>query len=269
MALSSVSSRRQFCERLEYDLRLKTIMRLIIATTVIAIGAVFTAAMGTPSIMAHDEVPAATNIRVSQGEKAGEVIVAWDAAHYLIGSVNMERDFEIAKANGDWQESFRYVDIVNRRQTTHTIRGLEPGAYHAFTVFTAESRYGKPTWPRNPTWVYLTPLGDICRDAVPNPDQEMSQEMSEDDPADVATISVSHGDEPGEIVIAWNAPPPEAAYFRIGSANMARDYPGAKAKGDWQEALTYVNVLNRGQTSHVLHGLKPGDYYVFTILLPH
>ena len=151
MALSSVSSRRQFCERLEYDLRLKTIMRLIIATTVIAIGAVFTAAMGTPSIMAHDEVPAATNIRVSQGDKAGEVIVAWDAAtgaaHYLIGSVNMERDFEIAKANGDWQESFRYVDIVNRRQTTHTIRGLEPGAYHAFTVFTAERGTGSPRGP--------------------------------------------------------------------------------------------------------------------------
>ena len=105
-------------------------------------------------------VPPATNIRVVNGHNPGEFIVTWDgvseASHYRIGYINIKTDYPIAKANGDWREAFNYVDLANRGQTSYTIRRLEPGALHAFAVLTNSSRYGKPTWPSDPAWVYLT-----------------------------------------------------------------------------------------------------------------
>ncbi len=110
--------------------------------------------------------PPATNIIAFNGHNPGEVILTWDAAHgathYRIGCVNMHRDYPRAKATvtGNWQEAFVYVDVeaqnLSPERPSHTMHGLQEGAYHACSVLTNSARYGQPTWPRNPAWQYLT-----------------------------------------------------------------------------------------------------------------
>ena len=110
--------------------------------------------------------PPATNIVVFNGHNPGEVILTWDAAygatHYRIGCVNMHRDYPRAKSTvtGNWQEAFVYVDVeaqnLSANRPSHTMHGLQEGAYHACSVLTNSARYGQPTWPHNPAWQYLT-----------------------------------------------------------------------------------------------------------------
>ena len=133
----------------------------------VAIAAALAAVVGgvAPATGQEQTPRAATNIRVADGYNSGEVIVTWEAvpeaAYYRIGYVNMERDYSVAEANGDWLEAFAYVDVANRGQASHAIPGLEPGAQHAFAVLTNGSQHGKPTWPAvnpdtNTAWIYLT-----------------------------------------------------------------------------------------------------------------
>ena len=99
-----------------------------------------------------------TNIRVVNGFNPGEVIITWSAAHganhYRVGCVNMHRDYPRAKATntGRWQQAFVYSDLdapnLSPNQPTHTIYGLQEGAYHACTVLSNDSPYGRPTWPQ-------------------------------------------------------------------------------------------------------------------------
>ena len=112
-----------------------------------------------PSSYAQGTAPPATNIQVGDGSNPGQVIITWDAVpeatYYRIGYVNMDSDYKDAKAVGDWKEAFLYVDVANRGQRSYTIKRLEQGANHAFTVLTNGSRYSQPTWPSNPAWRYL------------------------------------------------------------------------------------------------------------------
>ena len=115
---------------------------------------------------AQERTQPTTNIIVFNGHNPGEVIVSWDAVygatHYRIGCVNMDRDYPRAKATvtGNWQEAFVYVDVeaqnLSPERPSHTLHGLQEGAYHACSVLTNNARYGHPTWPRNPAWQYLT-----------------------------------------------------------------------------------------------------------------
>ena len=136
--------------------------RLIVTAAIVVIAVIVS---GVAPATAEEQTPQATNVQVANGTNPGEVIITWETAseakYYRIGSVNMERDHITATDNGDWLEAFTYVDVANRGQSSHTIHGLEPGAYHAFAVLTNDSRYGQPTWPEvNPdtdtAWVYLT-----------------------------------------------------------------------------------------------------------------
>ena len=167
-----------------------------------------------PSSYAQGTTPPATNIQVGDGANPGEVIITWDgvpeAIYYRIGYVNMDSDYAEAKAAGDWKEAFLYVDVANRGQRSYTIKRLEQGAYHAFTVLTNGSRYSQPTWPSNPAWRFLTVQNRGC-------DCEVAEEQQLDDTdsnTGIQTIklqSVSVGTNGGHIcgirmdssVICW------------------------------------------------------------------
>ena len=111
-------------------------------------------------------VPATGNIAVRDGLNPGEAIISWDAVpeatHYRIGYVNMATDYPLAKASGtgNWQQAFIYVDVeaqnftLTNGRAEYTLRRLEPGARHAFSVLTNGSLYGEPTWPGNPPWQF-------------------------------------------------------------------------------------------------------------------
>ena len=89
---------------------------------------------------------ATANITVRDGATPGEVIVAFDAVpaatHYRIGYVNMVSDYPLAKASraSNWINAFIYADenacnlAIRNGRVEYTVRRLEPGANHAFTV---------------------------------------------------------------------------------------------------------------------------------------
>ena len=128
-------------------------------------------------VTAQGGAPAATNIQVVNGHNPGEVIITWDAppeaTFYRIGYVNMVTDYPIAKASrtGDWRGAFVYVDTEaqNFDRKVYTIRRLDEGVRHAFTVLTNNARFGQPTWPDEPYWQFLTVTdqGGACPTAAP------------------------------------------------------------------------------------------------------
>ena len=152
---------------------LKPLAALVIVVILVAI------VSAAAPVDAQARAPGATNIQVVNGHNPGEVIITWNAAagvsHYRIGYVNLKTDYPLAKASrtGNWREAFVYVDVEaqNFDQTVYTIRRLEQGANHAFAVLTNNGRYGQPTWPSNPDWVYLTvrDRGGTCPTAAPAP----------------------------------------------------------------------------------------------------
>lgn len=163
---------------------------------------------------AQDRTPPTTNIVVFNGHNPGEVILSWDAVygatHYRIGCVNMDRDYPRAKATvtGNWQEAFVYVDVeaenLSPQRPSHTMHGLQEGAYHACSVLTNNARYGQPTWPRNPSWQYLTVTdhGGSC------PAFELTVAPDTTEPLSIAQVSqlvrpalvqVSYADDRGGI----------------------------------------------------------------------
>ena len=118
-----------------------------------------------------------SNIAVRDGANPGEVVVSWDAVtgatHYRIGYVNMVTDYPLAKASvtGDWINAFIYVDEnaqnlpVSNGRVEYTVRRLEQGARHAFTVLTSNNFVdtgaagnvsSKFAWPSNQRWTFLT-----------------------------------------------------------------------------------------------------------------
>ena len=134
--------------------------------TALFLAAVLVTVVGSAApATAQGGAPAATNIQIVNGHNPGEVIITWDASSevtdFRIGYVNLKTDYPLAKATttGNWREAFVYVDVEAENFThnkVYTIRRLEQNARHAFAVLTNNSRYGQPTWPSNPDWVYLT-----------------------------------------------------------------------------------------------------------------
>ena len=110
------------------------------------------AALPNPSLEVEIPPPPPTsNIEVRLGNNTGEVVISWDAvdgaSHYRIGYVNMEVDYNLAKASctGEWIEAFVYIDVnarnipVSNGRAEYTLRRVSPGARHAFTVLTSNS----------------------------------------------------------------------------------------------------------------------------------
>ena len=130
-----------------------------------------------PPTLAQAGAPATGNIALRDGANPGEVIISWDhvpqATHYRIGYVNMETDYPLAKGSvtGDWINAFIYVDenarnlTVSNGRAEYTVRRLEQGVRHAFTVLTSSnfvdtggggSVNSAFSWPSNPRWQFHT-----------------------------------------------------------------------------------------------------------------
>ena len=137
----------------------------------------------TPSPSAGVSPPAPiTNLSVQAGPVTGEVTLSWDAVadatHYRIGYVNMEVDYNLAKASctGEWIEAFVYVDVnarnipVSNGRAEYTVRRIASGARHAFTVLTSNnfvdtggggSVSSEFFWPSTPRWQFLEGRRDL------------------------------------------------------------------------------------------------------------
>ena len=152
-----------------------------VLTAVLAIIVATMVATPTPSY-AHSHTLPVTNIEVDQeGHNPGEVTVSWAAVaqvtHYRIGYVNMETDYPLAVASvvGEWSEAFVYVDVDARNFTVsggrveYTLRRLEQGVRHAFTVRTGNNIDGAFTWPSNPRWRFtdVADQGGACPSIAP------------------------------------------------------------------------------------------------------
>ena len=142
-----------------------------------------------PPATAQGGVPPVANIEIRNGPNPGEVIVSWDAVrqatHYRIGYVNMEVDYHLAKASctGEWIEAFVYIDVnarnipVSNGRAEYTVRRIDRGARHAFTVLTSNNVYsnaqgagGDFSWPQ-PRWRFLQGRTDLPSGVtIPTPD---------------------------------------------------------------------------------------------------
>ena len=105
---------------------------------------------GVVSAQDSGSLAAPTGVNASNGSVPGEVIVTWDAVSgaqfYRIGWVAYPDYQEITLAGGDWLETFAFVDVANRGQTSHAVGRLSPGVLYAFIVASNDSRYGEPQW---------------------------------------------------------------------------------------------------------------------------
>ena len=73
-----------------------------------------------------------------------------------------------------------------------------------------------------------------------------------------------NGPNPGAAVVSWTAVP-SATHYRVGWVAYA-DYNAATAAGtNWLEAFTFVDLANRGQTTHQITRLTPGIDYAFIV----
>ena len=112
--------------------------------------------------------PPPTSVTAVNGANPGEVRISWQAASgsapYRIGWMANE-DYEAAGgATGPhWVEQFRYSNIGNRGQTTHTVTRLTPGIHYWFIVGSNDNRYDDLGWSQ---WAGLAltsdPGGTTC-----------------------------------------------------------------------------------------------------------
>ena len=80
-----------------------------------------------------------------------------------------------------------------------------------------------------------------------------------------ANVNVADSENPGDVIITWEAVP-SAAYYRIGWVAYP-DYVEISKEGGrpWSEAFAFVDVENIGQTSRTIRRLTPGVLYAFRV----
>ena len=144
--------------------------------------AIFVMVIGGVDNIARSQssLPAPSNVSVANGNNPGEVVVSWDevngAAFYRVGWVALD-DYDTLPARelwpyeDFWLEVFRFVDIGNRGQTSHTLTLLTPGKQYNFIVASNDTRYGAPAWSGWAGWLELTPLLDGQSSAGISPPQ--------------------------------------------------------------------------------------------------
>ena len=79
-----------------------------------------------------------------------------------------------------------------------------------------------------------------------------------------ANVNVADSENPGDVIITWDAVP-SAAYYRIGW--VAYPYVEISEEGGrpWSEAFAFFDVENIGQTSRTIRRLTPGVLYAFRV----
>ena len=92
----------------------------------------------------------------------------------------------------------------------------------------------------------------------------MAQGQQNGGPPAPGGTQAANGPAPGEAVVSWQAVA-SATHYSIGWVAYD-DYNAAIAAGrDWLEAFTFVDLANRGQTSHQVARLTPGIDYAFIV----
>ena len=156
------------------------IIGIVAAFVVMTIGGVDDIARGQSSL------PAPTGVNTANGSSIGEADLSWPevqgATYYRIGWM-ADEDYQRARSepNGEWQKEFRYSNIINRGQSSHTVTRLTPGIKYWFIVGSHNAFYGGPAWS---PWAELTVDGDggstMCPSSGQCPTIESSQlRMSE------------------------------------------------------------------------------------------
>ena len=133
--------------------------RVLFAFTGIA-AAVFIMAIGGVDnvVRSQSSLPAPTGVSAVNGDNHGEAVVSWqavaDAAYYRIGWM-ADEDYQAAflEPNQEWAKEFRYSNVVNRGQTSHTITRLTPGIKYWIIVGSHDAFYGGPEWS---SWAEVT-----------------------------------------------------------------------------------------------------------------
>ena len=77
-------------------------------------------------------------------------------------------------------------------------------------------------------------------------------------------VAATNGLSPGEAVITWDRVQ-KAAYYRIGWVAQADRQVGADGDAKWREGFVFADAANRGQASHLITGLTPGEEYHFVV----
>ena len=189
-----------------------------------------------PPVDAQQSLPAPTNVAVADGPNPGEVVIAWTkvpaAKFYRIGWIAEEDYLAIDAAKGDVLEAFAFIDVSNRGQNVHTLTRLTPGVNYVFLLASNTARYGEPK--------LSAPVTLTVKDYPQS---------------DIGSASVE---------ITWSAVS-GAEYYRIGWI-ARQDYIAiSEAGGDVLEAFAFIDVSNKGQTSHTVTRLTPGVEYVFLV----
>lgn len=132
------------------------IISITAAVLVIAIGGVDNIARGQSSL------PAPNNVGAANGSNLGEANVSWStvagATFYRIGWM-ADEDYRaaLAEPDGEWAKEFRYSNVMNRGQTSHTVTRLTPGIKYWIIVGSHDAFYGAPQWPLQ--WAEVTLTG--------------------------------------------------------------------------------------------------------------
>ena len=133
--------------------------RVLFAFTGIA-AAVFIMAIGGVDnvVRSQSSLPAPTGVSAANADNHGEAVVSWqavaDAVYYRIGWM-ADEDYQAAllEPNQEWAKEFRYSNVVNRGQTSHTITRLTPGIKYWIIVGSHDAFYGGPEWS---SWAEVT-----------------------------------------------------------------------------------------------------------------
>ena len=108
---------------------------------------------------AQADFPSPTNILVADGDKAGEVVVSWDAvdgvAGYRVRWVNVDAALVVYDAGGDWEQYIQSADIVGSDTTTQTLTVTRPrsGAQYAIAVASRSGPDTEPSWSDWQLWI--------------------------------------------------------------------------------------------------------------------
>ena len=157
------------------------IIGIVAAFVVMTTGGVDNIARGQSSLL-----PAPTGVSTANGSSTGEADLSWPevqgATYYRIGWM-ADEDYQRARSepSGEWQKEFRYSNVINRGQSSHTVTRLTPGIKYWFIVGSHNAFYGGPAWS---PWAELTVDGDggstMCPSSGQCPTIESSQlRMSE------------------------------------------------------------------------------------------
>lgn len=139
-------------------------MRRTAVALIVVILAMFVSSVGFKDsvVSSQSPLPNPQTVTVVDGSSPGEVVVSWQAVpgadFYRLGwMVNSDYEAELKRPGGFWLSEFRYSNIINRGQTSHTLTRLTPGIEYWFVVGSHSAFYGKPQWAR---WTKMTLRAD-------------------------------------------------------------------------------------------------------------